>query len=92
MANTDSETGESIAPVHKHPEIEIREYDLETGELDGGTVTVEVRRPRFIIPKKLIEPNEPAPKGCIPPDESFTLTKKEQVISLQEVCNKMLKL
>lgn len=81
---TDSETGELIVP-NQYPDVEIREFDLETGELDGGTAKLEVRKTRFIIPKKFIKPVEPAPQGCIPPDESFTLTKKEQVISLQEV-------
>lgn len=84
MANTDSETGESIVP-QREPEIEIREFDLETGELDGGMATLEVRKTRFVIPRRLIQQAEPECKGCIPPDESFSLADKEKVINLQEV-------
>lgn len=89
MAATDCETGEYVSfDTYIAPEPDT-EYDMETGEPECGTVIVTKHRPKFIIPKKLIQPqDDPTDKSkkcCIDPNDNFTLSKKEEVINLQEV-------
>lgn len=63
------------------------EYDNETGELDATIMSLRVRKTaNFSIPKNLIAPQDGPKKCCIDPNDTFTLTKKEEVITLQEVC------
>lgn len=90
MAATDSETGEYVSfDTYIAPESDCTEYDLETGEPDCGKIIVTKHRPKFIIPKQLIQPQDDPTDKCkkcrIDPNDNFTLSKKEEVINLQEV-------
>lgn len=84
MSGTDSETGEFVAYTN-YPTDVPAVFDLETGEPDTTDVTtIKLRKTRFNVPKNLLAP-EPETKCCIDPNENFTLSKKEQVMNLQEV-------
>lgn len=88
MEHTDNETGE-LLPNVQYSVDELNAFDLETGETDTNTTTLSLRKThRFTIPKELIKPSadENSKKCCcIDPNETFTLSKKEEVINLQEV-------
>lgn len=85
MDSTDHETGEALLPAQSStPNI-----DMETGEL-GSNVRSHVaamRKTKFTVPKELIQPKkEPPSTGCcIDAHSNYTLFKKEEVITLQEV-------
>lgn len=84
MSGTDSETGEFVSYTN-YPTDVPAVFDLETGEPDTSDVTtIKLRKTRFNVPKNLLT-REPAHKCCIDPNENFTLSKKEQVMNLQEV-------
>lgn len=86
MSGTDSETGEFVAFTNYPSDVPAPAvFDLETGEPDTSDVTtIKLRKTRFNVPKNLLA-QEPALKCCIDPNENFTLSKKEQVMNLQEV-------
>jgi len=68
-------------------------YDNETGEFDATLMSLKLRKTaNFSIPKNLYAPQDGPKKCCIDPNDTFTLSKKEQVITLQEEiilgCNK----
>jgi len=90
---TDIETGEFVLlPVDDACD-SLTEYDNETGEFDATISSLKVRKTaNFLIPKNLIAPQDDPKKCCIDPNDTFTLSKKEQVITLQEEiilgCNK----
>lgn len=82
---TDCETGEFLSDIPSC-NIEVRLFDLETGETgDENTTTLKLRKTRFAIPKELIRPAEEQKKCCIESEQTYTLFKKEQVIGLQKV-------
>lgn len=84
MSGTDSETGEFVSYTN-YPTGVPAVFDLETGEPDTTDfTTIKLRKTRFNVPKNLLN-QEPALKCCIDPNETFTLSKKEQVMTLQEV-------
>lgn len=81
----DSETGESVSSLDDANDCLV-EYDNETGELDATIMSLKLRKTaHFSIPKNLIAPHDDVRKCCIDPNDTFTLTKKEDVITLQEV-------
>lgn len=83
----DSETGEFVLSPSVDVCDSLVEYDNETGEIDATIMTFKPRKTaNFSIPKNLIAPQEGPKKCCIDPNDTFTLTKKEEVITLQEVC------
>lgn len=89
----DNETGEvmySYRVLHAD-ELELNAFDLETGESNGNTTTLQLRKTRFNIPKELIRPSADEAKKCccIDPNDTFTLSKKEEVINLQEVSGQL---
>lgn len=64
------------------------EFDLETGEID--LERRKITKPKFSIPKELLRQSKDGyskPKCCMldATEENFTLSKKEQVITLHEV-------
>lgn len=84
MSGTDSETGEFIT-YSSYPTHEVSEFDMETGEPDTNICTkIKLRKTRFNVPKQLLTEDH-EPKCCIDENENYTLSKKEQVITLQEV-------
>lgn len=84
MSGTDIETGEFVSYSNYPAEVPAV-FDLETGEPDTADVTtIKLRKTRFNVPKNLLN-QEPPLKCCIDPNETFTLSKKEQVMNLQEV-------
>jgi len=92
-AAKDSETGEFVSSPADYACDSLLEYDNETGELDANISSLKLRKTaHFSIPKNLIAPQDDPNKCCIDPNDSFTLSKKEQVITLQEEiilgCNK----
>lgn len=94
MANTDSETGEYVCQSYQsQPQMSERreypDYDMETGEPGHNTVIVTKNKPKFSIPKRLIQAPEEK-KCCIDPNDNFTLCRKEEVISLQEVKSRII--
>lgn len=84
MATTDCETGEYVSHTYM-PEPKWTEFDLETGEPDSGKTPAPKRRPKFVIPKELIQQKEKENKCCIDPIDNYSLFKKEQIMGLQEV-------
>ena len=80
------ETGETeaftrfIETEHSTQKMDI---DIETGEPDPGKNYLKKLK-KFSIPKELLK-QEKEHNCCIDPNHNFTLTKKEQVINLQEV-------
>lgn len=83
MQSTDNETGE-VTLIGSFEPMDIYDIDMETGELS----TLPVRRTTFVIPKGLIQhrKTERAKLCCLDTHDNYTLSKKEEVISLQEVC------
>lgn len=92
---TDNETGEYVNSTFSpntdlivketsQPQIE---YNLETGEQENIPVepTIRKRKTRFSVPRVLLAKPEETKHCCIDPDENYTLSRKEQVITLQEV-------
>lgn len=64
------------------------EFDLETGEID--LERRKIQKPKFSIPKELLRQSKDGhskSKCCMlgATEENFTLSKKEQVITLHEV-------
>lgn len=90
MASTDSETGEYLCQLYifqsqqQTNNFENSDFDMETGEPDRNAVIVTKNKPKFTIPKNLINPPEEK-KCCIDPNESFPLCGKREVIGLKEV-------
>ncbi|KAG4077477.1 hypothetical protein HA402_002904 [Bradysia odoriphaga] len=91
----DSETGEyNVSTESDDASDSSMEYDNETGEFDATITSLRLRKTaKFSIPKNLIAPqDDPRKCCCIDPNDTFTLTKKEDVITLQEEiilgCNK----
>lgn len=89
---TDSETGEyvntSFSPNINHDcNTHQPVYNLETGEPETIRPIVRKRKTRFSVPRKLLAHPEETKHCCIDPDENYTLSGKEQVITLQEVRN-----
>lgn len=83
----DSETGELVLPASDDASDSSFEYDNETGEFDATIMSLRLRKTaNFSIPKNLIAPQDNPKKCCIDPNDTFTLTTKEEVITLQEVC------
>lgn len=83
----DSETGEYVLSPSDDTCDSSFEYDNETGEFDDTIMSLKLRKTaNFLIPKNLIAPQDGPKKCCIDPNDTFTLTKKEEVITLQEVC------
>lgn len=82
MDSTDHETGEVLS-TPQSPTI-----DMETGEL-GANVRSYVAQPKakFSVPKQLIQAKKQPPTTgcCIDGHLNYTLFKKEEVITLQEV-------
>lgn len=92
MDATDCETGEILLTNH-FEDLNEYQYDMETGECDANITTQRIRKTKFVIPKELIQPQKD-PKAkccCIDPNDNFTLSKKEEVIGLQEVIIKYFK-
>lgn len=97
----DSETGESVhCPFSSPPlsTISIRDgFDLETGEPDETNNisypfepsphhTKPPTKSKFMVPKNLLAQDPTLTKSCcIDPNENYTLSRKEQVMTLQEV-------
>lgn len=85
MHLTDNETGEVTNKLMPMDSCYV--IDMETGEVDSNIKAIPMRKTTFIIPKELIQ----APKNdkeklcCMDSHVNYTLTKKEEVISLQEV-------
>jgi len=89
---TDIETGELMSVRDDTKDYPL-EYDNETGEFDVTKTSLKLRKTaHFSIPKNLITPQDDPKKCCINYNDTFTLSKKEQVITLQEEiilgCNK----
>ncbi len=83
----DNETGEFLLMPSDDASDSSFEYDNETGEFDATIMSLKLRKTaNFTIPKNLIAPQDDVRKCCIDPNDTFTLTKKEDVITLQEVC------
>lgn len=83
----DNETGECVSTESDECSDSSMEYDNETGEFDATITSLRLRKTaKFSIPKNLIAPQDDPRKCCIDPNDTFTLTKKEDVITLQEVC------
>lgn len=92
---TDQETGEQQCNDNRAPfsgtanSIDSSaEFDLETGEID--LEHRKVHKPKFSIPKDLLRTPKDGhnkSKCCMlgTAEENFTLSKKEHVITLQEV-------
>lgn len=81
---TDSETGEFV--LSTPDDASDFSFDNETGEFDATLMSFKLRKTaNFSIPKNLIAPQDGPKKCCIDPNDTFTLTKKEEVITLQEV-------
>lgn len=87
MQSTDSETGEVTTLMCPFEPMEIFDIDMETGEFDINVSTLPIRRTTFIIPKELIQQHrsERTKLCCMDTHDNYTLSKKEEVISLQEV-------
>lgn len=86
----DSETGEFVLTSSDETSDSSSEYDNETGEFDGTIMNLKLRKTaNFSIPKNLIAPQDEQRKCCIDPNDTFTLTKKEDVITLQEVVSSL---
>jgi len=90
---TDSETGEFVLLSSDDSCDSSIEYDNETGEFDVTITSLKLRKTaNFSIPRNLLAPQDDPKKCCIDPNDTFTLTKKEEVITLQEEiifgCNK----
>lgn len=82
----DNETGECVPTESDDLCDSLLEYDNETGEFDATLMSLKLRKmANFSIPKNLIVPQDDPKKCCIDPNDTFTLTKKEEVITLQEV-------
>lgn len=97
MPGTNTETGEPeflcshITPttsetnLHKPGDHGNQHYDIETGEpADRMNCTIKSRKSKFMIPKNLLKQDPPS-KCCIDTNQTFTLSKKKEVITLQEV-------
>lgn len=93
---TDSETGEHVSsilspniidPFSKKTTPQQIEYNLETGEQESRQIvpTIRKRKTRFSVPRVLLAKPEETKHCCIDPDENYTLSGKDQVITLQEV-------
>ncbi|KAJ6633175.1 hypothetical protein Bhyg_16019, partial [Pseudolycoriella hygida] len=89
----DNETGEFVLSSSDDSCDSSFEYDNETGEFDATKTSLKLRKKaNFSIPRNLLTPQDDPKKCCIDPNDTFTLTKKEEVITLQEEiilgCNK----
>lgn len=85
MLSTDFETGE-LECMQIPGDLQKPEYDMETGECEMDNRLIIVSKPKFAIPRKLISRQNSKSKCCdYDPDQNFTLSKKEDVITLQEV-------
>lgn len=84
MDSTDHETGEMLLTV---PSPSVPGIDMETGELGSIARSYVTPKAKFAVPKELIQPKkEPSDTGCcIDAHSNYTLFKKEEVITLQEV-------
>lgn len=85
---TDQETGEQQCDIGTTYCDSVAEFDLETGEMD--LEHRKVQKPKFTIPKELLRSPKDGhnkAKCCMlgAAEENFTLSKKEHVITLQEV-------
>lgn len=88
MDNTDCETGESIPNTHHGDDMSMANlFDSETGEMDGcpTETLILMRKTRFSVPKELIKAPANKSNCCMDSHDTFTLSKKEEVINLQEV-------
>lgn len=88
MHCTDNETGEvTFTNVMSFEAMDIYDIDMETGEFDINAAALPIRRTTFVIPKELIQQrkSERTKLCCMDTNDNYTLSKKEEVISLQEV-------
>lgn len=87
MAATDCETGEYLCDSFiTEPNLPV--FDLETGEPDREKRAVPKRRTKFVIPKKHLrndEQEEEEKKCCIGPNDSFSFSKKQEVLDAKKV-------
>lgn len=86
MQSTDNETGE-VTLISPFEPMDIYDIDMETGEFDITLSTLPIRKTTFVIPKELIQQRrtERNKLCCMDTHDNYTLSKKEEVISLQEV-------
>lgn len=86
MQSTDNETGEVTLTSPFEP-MDIYDFDMETGEFDITLSTLPIRKTTFVIPKELIQQRRTGRNKlcCMDTHDNYTLSKKEEVISLQEV-------
>lgn len=86
MHSTDHETGEMVLAI-RPTQMNSHDIDMETGEFDANITTLPMRKTRFVIPKELIQPQKDrrSKRCCIDSNENYTLFKKEEVMTLQEV-------
>lgn len=91
---TDSETGEYVnctispnsTPGTTTEPSALFGFNLETGESESRPLAPAIRKRRtFSVPRKLLAQPEETKNCCIDLDENYTLSGKEQVITLQEV-------
>lgn len=88
MNLTDNETGEPMNMPRKFLRsipTDTYDIDMETGEADTNKHTLFMKKTTFVVPKKLIQPQEEMPTCCIDKLDNYTLFKKEQVMSLKQV-------
>ena len=87
---TDNETGE----VYYSLDYCLMDYDEETGEITKDLESKSSRKSRFNVPKSSLKPfynqsRKQEEKCCLrDTKETFTLSRKERVINLKEVCGK----
>lgn len=85
MHTTDNETGESLLSTEQFLQIDEYDIDMETGEPDSNVLIFPMRKTKFVIPKKFIQMPDDNRRCCLDPNDTYTLSKKEVVIGLQEV-------